>query len=343
VPLNDFPSRVEASAEDHPEITVIGDLNYDTIYTSPALEAGREVLITGFSREIAGAAGYAACGMARLGARVRFLTELGDDEDGRALAAEAARRGISTEGVRLLPGRRSPFTLIFAEVSEAQPRQVATFQGTLTGFTVRPGDFEAFVLGSRLLYSDSYFIMPALRADIGEAFRRARAEGILTAYDANGGDGWGDPASLRTLADRIYPHTDVIFLNAAEAAAFTGSADPLRAAEAVEPKGAVVVVKCGAEGVVLREGGRITRVGAFPLAGAVRDTVGAGDSFAAAFLTFRLRGFSGVECALLGAANAASTVLAVGGTAGQLDPAALAAFIRRYRITAGDGLIRVEV
>ncbi len=338
----ELAARLAALSGDEPAITVIGDLNFDTIHFCPALEAGREVLITSVSREIAGAAGYAACGMARLGARVRFITELGDDGDGRELAMEAARRGVDGEGIRLLPGRRSPFTLIFSLESEARPRQVATYQGTLSDFTLRPGDFEKHVLGSRLVYSCSYFIMPALRADIGGVFRHAKEAGILTAYDANGGDGWADPGSLRTLAEEIYPHTDFIFLNESEAVSFTGKRDPVAAAEAVEPGSATVAIKRGAAGLVLRHGGSTLRVDAFPLAAAVKDTVGAGDSFAAAFLYFVLRGFPPAQCAVLAAANAASTVLSVGGTAGQLDRRGLAAFLRRYRITQdGDG-IRIE-
>lgn len=338
----DLAARLAALPGEEPAITVVGDLNFDIIHFGPALEAGREVLITSFSREIAGAAGYAACGMARLGARVRFLTELGDDADGRELAAEAARRGIDVRGVRHLPGRRSPFTLIFSEESEASPRQVATYQGTLTDFTLRPGDFESHVMGSRLVYSCSYFIMPALRADIGGVFRRAREAGILTAYDANGGDGWGDQKSLRALAEEIYPQADYIFLNEAEARAFTGKSGAQEAAEAVRPESATVVVKRGAEGVILRHRGRVTSMDAFPLAAAVKDTVGAGDSFAAAFLYFTLRGLPPEDSAVLAAANAASTVLAVGGTAGQLDKKGLEAFLQAYRITRQGEAIRIR-
>jgi sugar/nucleoside kinase (ribokinase family) len=70
--------------------------------------------------------------------------------------------------------------------------------------------------------------------------------------------------------------------------------------------------------------------------------VGAGDSFQAAFLYFLLCGLPVEHCAALASAAAAATVLAPGGTAGQLDRAGLAAFLRGYRVADDGGRIRVR-
>jgi sugar/nucleoside kinase (ribokinase family) len=329
---------------EQPAITIIGDLNYDWIYSCPQLERGKEVLISSYSRQIAGAGGYVACGMARLGARVDFVTELGADAEGRELYEEIARRGIGRQRTRLVEGQRSPFTLIFSEAGEEMPRQAATYQGTLADFALRPGDFPSLAGSCELVYSCSYFIMPALRAVMGEIFRRCRTAGIRTAYDANAGDQWGDPKALRILREEIYPQSDFIFLNGAEAHSLTGLEDPRKAAEAVQPPGATVVVKGGPRGVVLRHEGRLIDLDAFPLPSKVMDTVGAGDSFQAAFLYFSLSGLPPSLSAVLGAANAASTVLFTGGTTGQLDRDGLARFIRDYAILdGGEGGIRVQM
>jgi sugar/nucleoside kinase (ribokinase family) len=334
---------LKTSAGHEPAVTIVGDLNYDYIYSSPALESGKEVFISSFSRQIAGAGGYVACGLARLGASVEILTELGGDADGRALYEELGHRGIRRGGARLLEGKQSPFTLIFSQEEEEKPRQVATLQGTLADFTLRPDDFESFVSRSRLVYSCSYFVMPALRTAIGDVFRRARGSGIQTAYDANGGDGWDDAAALHVLKEDIYPETDFIFLNAAEACCLTGLHDPAEAARLVRPEGSTVVVKRGDQGIILRTQGRLISIEAFPLKARLRDTVGAGDSFQAAFLYFALCGLPPVYCAVLGAANAASTVLHTGGTEGQLDRNGLADYISGYQVLdSGDDRILVQ-
>jgi sugar/nucleoside kinase (ribokinase family) len=326
-----------------PAVTVVADLNYDYIYECPALEAGKEVLIASFSRELAGAGGIVACGLVRLGAKVHFLTELGDDADGLALYSEIAEHGVDRQAIRLRHGARSPFTLIFSEEASGRPRQVATFQGTSREFSVGREDYAPLLRRSELVYSCNYFLLTKLRADIPELFRQARQQGVLTAYDANAGDGWADPPRLELLAQRIHPETDFIFLNEAEAAHLTGREDPRAGAEAVRPPEATAVIKCGALGVCVRHQGRCLAVDAFPLPEPLRDTVGAGDSFQAAFLYFCLCGLPVEHCAVLASANAASTVLQPGGTAGQLDRSGLAAWLAGYRVLdSGHGRLRVE-
>jgi sugar/nucleoside kinase (ribokinase family) len=326
-----------------PAVTVIADLNYDYIYNCPPLEGGKEVLIGFFSRQLAGAGGIAACGLARLGAQVRLLAELGDDAEGRELHAEIGQRGIDRRGIRLRPGARSPFTLIFTQEASDRPRQVATFQGASREFSVRPEDCAPLLEGSSLVYSCNYFLLTKLCTDIPAVFRQARNRGLCTAYDANAGDGWEDPRRLEPLVERIHPVTDFIFLNEAEAAHLTGHRDSRAAAEAVRPEQATVVVKCGSRGAVLRHQGRLLAVEAFPLPAPLRDTVGAGDSFQAAFLYFFLCGLPVEQCAVLASANAASTVLQPGGTAGQLDRSGLAAWLVGFRVLdGGEGRLIIE-
>jgi sugar/nucleoside kinase (ribokinase family) len=331
------------AAGGEPAVLVAADLNYDYIYECPALEGGREVLIRGYSRELAGAGGIVACGLARLGAEVHLLAELGDDADGRELYEEIARRGVRREGIHRKPGARSPFTLIFADEASGRPRQVATFQGPSLEFTVRPAEYLPLLERCALAYSCNYFLLPRLAEAVPELFRQARAFGALAAYDANAGDGWEVPARLELLREDIFPVTDLIFLNEDEAAHLTGRPDSRQAAVAVRPLEATVVVKCGGQGAVVRREGRMFRVGAFPLPGPIRDTVGAGDSFQAAFLYFLLRGLPVEHCAALASANAAASVLASGGTAGQLDRRGLIGLLRAARvIEQTDGTILFE-
>jgi sugar/nucleoside kinase (ribokinase family) len=325
-----------------PAVTVIGDLGYDYIYTSAPLEGGKEVLIRESTRTIAGAAGYFACGLARLGARVFFLTELGNDSDGKQLLAEISERGVEPEGIRLLENTRSYYTLIFTDREETTPRQVATYLGPLEHMSSRDLDYRSFTARSQLVYSCNYFQLLTLRSEIEEIFAWARESGKLTVYDANAGDGWEDPENLKLLRNNIYPQTDVVFLNEREARFLTGEQNPQAAAMKASPSSEIVVVKRGSAGVLLREGEQVYHCPAFPLKRAVQDTVGAGDSFQAAFLYFFLKGYPILQCALLGSANAAATVQHPGGVIGQLTRAGLAEMLEQYRVRmTGDD--RVEI
>jgi sugar/nucleoside kinase (ribokinase family) len=209
--------------------------------------------------------------------------------------------------------------------------------------STRTVDYRSWVERSRLVYSCNYFILRRLRGEIGPVFRYARALGALTAYDANAGDGWENERELRTLTERIYPATDIVFLNEDEARHLTGRRDPLAHIEGICPDAATVIVKLGPRGSVARHRGRVYRTGAFPLGGRARDTIGAGDSFQAAFLFFLLKKLPVELCLVLGTANAASTVMYRGGTQGQLDVKGLVSFIRKYRVAdAGDGVMEIR-
>jgi sugar/nucleoside kinase (ribokinase family) len=75
----------------------------------------------------------------------------------------------------------------------------------------------------------------------------------------------------------------------------------------------------------------------------VRDTVGAGDSFQAAFLYFYLKKYPVELCMVLGSANAASTVQHRGGTRGQRNRGEISQLIKDYRILdQGNNTISIE-
>jgi len=336
--------ELEQSTSPEPIITVLADLNYDYIYTSPLLESGREVIIDFFTKNIAGAGGYVSCGLGKLGAEVYLLTELGDDDDGKLLYNEVKEFGVKQEGIKLIKDKKSPFTLIFTEEKEENPRQAATYLGTSRNLSINSIDYEKYVIKSNLVYSCNYFLLQRLREELKFVFRFAGRHGVLTSYDANAGDGWEDDKSLKTLKNSIYPLTDIIFLNEREAYYLTKIADPVESIRKVNPSPTTVVIKLGAKGVMILHRKKIFRINAFPLKSRVQDTVGAGDAYQAAFLYFYLKKFPIELCGILGCANAASTVMYKGGTAGQCGVNALMSFVKHYLIIdEGGGCISIEL
>lgn len=342
--INDYIQfELENLSNPEPKIAIVGDLNYDYIYISPPLESGKEVLISDFTRSLAGAAGYVASGLAKLGAKVHLLTQVGDDKDGKDLLKEISSAGVIIDGIRIANGRKSAFTLIFTDKTENRPRQVATYQGTLKDLSIDYFKYEELLNQSDLVYSCNYFILPRLREEIPYLFRYAKKINILTAYDANSGYGWEDRKRLETLKKRIYPHTDLIFLNESEAYHLTGIKDPMKSIKIISPNSNTVIIKLGEKGVLARHLSKIYEVNVFPIQDKVKDTVGAGDSFQAAFIYFFLRRLPIEICTILAEANAASTVQYYGGTKGQLNLDGVKNFIKRYKIyDEGNGKIMIK-
>ncbi|MFW6137677.1 MAG: carbohydrate kinase family protein [Spirochaetota bacterium] len=325
-----------------PKAVVLGDLNYDYIFNCPALQPGKEVMISTFFRNIAGAGGYFSCGLARLGADVALLTDVGEDHDGKSLVKEIQEAGVNVQGIRVLRDKKTPFSMIFTPEKEKKPRQVATYPGTLDEFSVRNTDYR-YIREAELVYSCNYFILRRLRREIPEVFRLARTRNILTAYDANAGDGWEEPDQLKLLKNKIYPATDIIFLNQHESCCLTGTAHPDEALRVISPNSTTVVIKLGPGGVAIRHRKRTFKLAGFSVGDKLKDTIGAGDSFQAAFIYFYLKRFPIELCGILGQANAASTTMHHGGTTGQCNRKQLAEFIKNFHINdMGDGVISVE-
>jgi sugar/nucleoside kinase (ribokinase family) len=220
---------------------------------------------------------------------------------------------------------------------------VATFPGTSLSLSTDGVDYKKYVAASDLVYSCNYFILRKLREEIKFVFRFAREKNVLTSYDANAGDDWGREGALDTLLKRIFPLTDIVFLNELEARFIAESDDPVLNIERIAPSATTLVIKLGERGAAVRHRDRVYRCTAFPLGEGVRDTVGAGDSFQAAFLYFYLRKLPIELCLLLGAANAASTVKYTGGIGGQCTPEELGALIRQFRILdEGNGTLSIR-
>ena len=133
------------------------------------------------------------------------------------------------------------------------------------------------------------------------------------------------------------------FLNERESFFISGIKDPIKSIYRISPESKVVLIKCGAKGVFLRDKNRVIKIDAFCLGARAVDSVGAGDSFQAGFLYFYTQKCPAVLSAILGSANAASSVMHHGGVRGQLDRPGLISFLRYYCIyERGNGNIVIE-
>ena len=125
--------------------------------------------------------------------------------------------------------------------------------------------------------------------------------------------------TARDIADALR-ETDYFFPNRTEAEALTGLSDPRDAARALLDEGVgCVLLKTGSQGCLAATQKEIVRVPAWPDT-RVTDSTGAGDTFAAAFISGLLEGLTPVQCAAK--ANAAASICAehLGATSADIDP-----------------------
>ncbi|MET8944558.1 PfkB family carbohydrate kinase [Streptomyces sp. NPDC004542] len=129
---------------------------------------------------------------------------------------------------------------------------------------------------------------------------------------------------LRSSVLELAAGVDVLSLNAAEATALTGLADPLAALGRLHHAAGVTVLRCGAAGSVVQEAGRRWRVGVAP--GPVTDPTGGGNAYSGAFLAAWARTGDAAAAGRAAASAAAHTIARYGTPAA--DPVARSA-VRR--------------
>jgi sugar/nucleoside kinase (ribokinase family) len=264
------------------KIVVVGDVMVDVVARhSQPLAHGSDTPATVALRPGGGAGNVAAW----LGERACLVACVGDDP-----LAEIALRGVGREQVTVVPGRTTGVCIVLVD-AQAERTMLPDPGANLALSEIPDAD---------VLYLSGYTLLrPETRAVALEALQRARR----TAVDCASADPLrAEPSFLEWVTG-----VDLLLANEEEA-------------EVLRPRAGVhareVVIKRGAGGATWTDGERTLEVAA--RRADVVDTTGAGDSFAAGFLS---RWDAGPEAALEAAASlAAQAVGSVGGRPVRASP-----------------------
>src|ERR687889_2401173 len=200
-------------------VVVIGELNVDAVATGLAQEPrlGLEIIAEDFQMTLGSASAIFACGVAKLGHGVTFVSKVGRDDFGD-LCLEALR-GAGVETRHVLRDR-SEKTGITLALSTRKDRALVTYLGAISA--LRYEDVRTSLLKGRShLHLTSYFLQEGLRPSFARIFEEARAAGLTTSFDPN-----SDPTSR--WGEEIWEvlaHTDILFLNRDEALGLTRARD----------------------------------------------------------------------------------------------------------------------
>ena len=303
-------------------VVVIGELNVDAVATGLAQEPrlGLEIIATDFQMTLGSASAIFASGVAKLGHEVTFVSKVGGDDFGDFCLEALRANGIPTRHVMRASSEKTGITLA---LSTRKDRALVTYLGAIS--TLRYEDVRTSLLKGRShLHLTSYFLQEGLRPSFARLFREARAAGLTTSFDPN-----SDPTSR--WGEEIWSvleHTDIFFLNRDEALHLTRARDTRGALKALGARVPCAVIKLGAKGAVAVQDGATASATGFKVD--ALDTTGAGDTFAAGFVTAHLEGLSLEECLRRGNACGALSTLKAGGTANQPDRKTLERFLREH-------------
>lgn len=278
---------------------VVGDLLEDVVVwfdgdLRPATDNPSRI-----TRTRGGSAANVAALAARSGARTRFIGRVGDDAAGVQLTDALAACGVD---VRVQRAGHTGTVVI--TVDRAGERTMFPDRAAAAELSDVPAEWLES-LGVLHITSYSFASEPAAGATL-ELSRAATAAGIPVSLDASSAGLLEDMGVARYLEVVAAVRPAVLFANASEAALLDLDRPPFHAM--------LTVVKNGSDPAAVRSpDGRRSYV---PVAAvdAVRDATGAGDAFAAGFLTARLAG-SDVEGAVRAGHTLARAVLGSPGAA----------------------------
>ncbi|MFF2521770.1 sugar kinase [Streptomyces liangshanensis] len=279
---------------------------------------GRLADVPSFDRAIGGAESNVACALAAAGHAVKWVSRVGADGFGDHLVAAVGAYGVDTSGVRRDPDRPTGIYFRTATDRATDAHEVAYYRAGSAASAMSPATVPYRDLwAGRVLHLSG--ITAALSADCLALMReltRRRPGRPLVSFDVNHRPGlWRDGSGADVLLE-LARGADLVFVGDDEAAQAWGlrGADAIRAAL---PEPRTLVVKRGSVGatVLTREAsdGEQDTVTDMPaLHVDVVAPVGAGDAFAAGFLSATLRGLPAAARLRHGHLMAAATLTVPG-------------------------------
>lgn len=284
------------------DLLILGNVNVDLILGPLAQwpAEGTETLVPDMAWRVGGNAGNAALACAGLGTNALTVSTVGDDLPGQWLRGQ-----LPPEQTRWLPSPE-PTSTTAAFTHPSGERTFITHLGHLR--TLNWPQARPHLPPARVVLVAGAFLTPTLRAAYPAMLQHFRQLGTEVAVDFGWPDGGFTP-ELREEVRGWLPFVHHLLINELEAQHLAERPDSSAAAQSLAPllpPDGTVVIKQGARGATAQRGGQIYTQPAPQVT--LIDTVGAGDTWNAAYLHALLQGKS-LPDALADAVRVASTAI----------------------------------
>ena len=241
-----------------------------------------------------GSAANSAVGMALLGGESGFVGEVAEDELGHEFVSSLEDTGTAFLGKVTNDGLATARSMII--VTPDAVRSMNTFLGAC--IQMGPTHLDNLPQAD-VFYLEGYLFDapegPALFAKVAQIAEETGAKLALSLSDA-----WCVERHFDAFSTFVKNYVSIIFSNEDEARALTGKEYQDAGAEMAGYLDEVIITR-GAQGAFIIKGDDSAHVDAAPV-GAVIDTTGAGDLFAAGYLYGRARGADATICGKIASA-----------------------------------------
>ncbi|HMO58755.1 MAG TPA: carbohydrate kinase family protein [Roseiflexaceae bacterium] len=258
-----------------------------------------------------GGAGNVLVAARRLDLATAAVGGIGSDRYGHEMCDMLQDVGVDTSHVQVCAERQTVVCMVIADT--AGQHVYLGIKDQLGRWPYEPA-WDTVISSARALFTDGYTLRDVLDPDVMiAALSKARAAGVPVFFDPGPSIMFVAPEVMQ----RAIALADVLLLTDEEAAYLCTATDRAAVAHALLAYGpGMVVLKHGADGCSVADADGVIHCPGFPIT--VVDTVGAGDSFAAALIAGLLRGATPAVAATL--ANAMGALVATRRGAGTRIP-----------------------
>jgi len=307
------------------EVVAIGRINVDIDMKVVKLPKVNEHVICERGRiSFGGSAANFATQSARLGVKTMLASCVGDDEYGKLAVKEITQIGVDTSCLLVLEKQA---TGIFVYTHDEKGEQIVVVEPGANRFLEKRVFEEENLLDAQIVHVAGSFPMMIDRVtDV------TTSNGMILSLDPG-------RAGQTLDYDKILKQTDLLFLNQDELKDYFGispTEGALRAFAKTFP--GIVVLKMGEKGAIATDGFDYCTSKVFEVP--VVDTLGAGDSFAAGFVTAWMRSEKIEQALNVANAVAALTITKAGAQNGQPTLDEAARLLRQHQISI-DSMLKI--
>lgn len=232
-----------------------------------------------------------AVAAARQGARVAYVSALGDDPYGRLLRSLWDAEGVDHVSVKT---DAQAYTAIYMVSHDAHGHHFSFYRSGSAASRLTPADLPlARIAAARVLHlSGITLAISSASCDTAyAAIAHARAAGVRVSFDTNLRLKLWPIDRARAVMNDVIAHCDICLPSLNDIVAITGLTDPDALVDHCLRRGAkTVALKLGAEGAIVADAHQRHRIAAHRCTPV--DATGAGDTFGGAFVTRLLAGDS---------------------------------------------------
>jgi sugar/nucleoside kinase (ribokinase family) len=304
------------------EVTCLGILVADVVGkpVDAIPERGKLTLVDTMELHTGGCAANTGTALAKIGVDTAIIGKVGADGFGDFVVSALGKHGADCGGIVRDDSNLTSATMVM--VHSDGERSFIHYIGANAALTEHDVDFEV-IKNTRILHVAGTFLMPGIDGEpTARVLKKARQMEVITSLDTC----WDSRGNWMKLLEPCLPYVDYAVPSIEEARMVTGKHGPSDVARVLMDKGVkTVALKMGNQGCYIRSADEEIFLPIYKVDAV--DAVGAGDAFAAGFLTGVVKGWALERTGKFANATGAFCVTAIGATTGIPDQKTIEEFI----------------